>query len=325
MMIDKKIKPVRNKFLSGIKRNFSLAALTSFKIGGRAEFFLEVETVAELISALKWSRQKRLAVRWLAGGSNLLVKDGNIGGLVIKIKLTDLKIDGHCLSAGAGLNMAAAVKAAYGNGLSGLEWAAGLPGSLGGAIRGNAGAFGQDIGRTVESVEAVDIKKLSAVSFNRRQCKFSYRDSIFKQKNGLIICRAKLSLVRRRRDLIKNLMAGNIKYRAVSQPGEPSAGSVFKNIEAAGLKRKNKRLYDLAVKEKKIKQDKIPAAWIIDRLGLKNLARGGAKVSFKHANFIVNSGQASCGDVKKLINHIKKEVYSKFKINLTEEIQRFGE
>lgn len=310
---------------SKIKNNYDLAALTTFKIGGRAEFFLEIKTAAELISALKWSKRNNIQVRWFAGGSNILVKDGKISGLVIKIKMADLKIDGNNLVGGAGLTLAKAVKAALANSLSGLEWAAGIPGTVGGAIRGNAGAFGQTIGQAIESVEAIDLKKLSLVCFNREQCEFSHRNSIFKERSELIIYRVRLSLVRGQLESIKNQIVNHLKYRANSQPQEPSAGCIFKNLEYKKVIKQNKKLAEDLAAKGLVRGGKIGVGYLIDQLGLKGKTVGGAKISEKHANFIVNTGKASAQDVKKLINFIKKKVNGKFKIKLEEEIQYFGD
>jgi UDP-N-acetylmuramate dehydrogenase len=259
------------KELSGIKKNISLKNFTTFKIGGKARYFFAAKTKEDLIRAIVAAKKAKLPFFILGGGSNILVSDGGFRGLVIK----------------------------YGQPLSfyvskGLEWAAGIPGTIQGAVYGNAGAFGKSMKDVVKEVEVFDVKTDKIKVFKNKDCRFSYRNSIFKKNKNLIILSVKIKT--------KKVNAGKIKqyldYKKQNHPWNyPSAGSVFKN------------------------PDGFSAAWLMEVCGLKGKRIGKAEISKKHANFIVNLGGAKEKDVKKLINLAKKSVKKKFKINLQEEIQ----
>src|SRR3989338_808375 len=307
-----------------IKKNYDLTALTTFKIGGRADFFVIAKNKQELIEAISWAKIKKLPIRFFAGGSNILITKKKIRGLVIKISGEEYSVKGDIISAWAGTGLSKLAGIAVGLGLSGLEWALGIPGSVGGAVRGNAGAYGSDMSKQVAEVEAYDISKGRLVKFKNCGCGFSYRHSIFKQNRNLFIVNVKLKLSRGQTAGIKNLVKNNLFNRRRTNPKKPSAGCIFKNLEYTKLIKENRQLAeDLAVKGL-FKGGKIGAGYFIDQLGLKGRARGGAKISERHANFIVNTGKASAEDIIDLINLIKKKVNSQYKINLEEEIEYFA-
>lgn len=307
-----------------IKKNYDLTALTTFKIGGRAEFFVVVKNKRELIETLNWARAERLPLSFFAGGSNVLITKQRIRGLVIKISGEEYLIKGNLISAWAGTGLSRLVKITIDRGLAGLEWALGVPGSLGGAVRGNAGAYGSDISGQVVEAEACDTVSGRLVKFSHQACGFSYRHSRFKKNKKLIITKVKLKLNHGQPVEIKNLVKEHLHNRQQTNPKEPSAGCIFKNLEYEKLIKKNRELAEDLAAKKLFRGGKIGAGYFIDQLGLKGQARGGAKVSEKHANFIVNTGQAKAKDVIKLINLIKKKVKYHYKINLEEEIEYFG-
>lgn len=307
-----------------IKKNYDLTPLTTFKIGGRAEFFVMVKNKKELIEAINWVKSKKLPLLFLAGGSNVLVTNKKICGLVIKISGENYSTKGNIISAWAGTGLSKLAKITVDHGLSGLEWALGLPGTLGGAVRGNAGAYGSDISARVAEAEAYDAIKGKLVKLNNQACGFSYRHSIFKQNKNLFIVNIKLKLSRGQTEDIKNLAEKNLSHRKLNNPKEPSAGCVFKNLEYKRLIKANRELADSLMVKGLFRGGKIGAGYFIDQLGLKGESRGGAKVSQKHANFIVNTGKATAKDVINLINFIKKKIKSHYKINLEEEIEFFG-
>ena len=168
-----------------IQKNIKLAPLTTFKIGGVAECFVEVETKEDLISAIAWSKKNKQKFYILAGGSNVLIKDEKINGLVIKLANENLKIMGERIKSGSSAKLSTAVTRSTANCLAGLEWSVGIPGAIGGAIRGNAGAFGESISEKVETVEVYNIKKDKFFIFSRKNCKFDYRNSIFKNDKNI--------------------------------------------------------------------------------------------------------------------------------------------
>ncbi len=262
-----------SKLLSGIQKNVLLKNYTTFRIGGRAKYFFEAKTKEDLIRAIKLAKKLEIPFFVLGAGSNTLVSDKGFDGLVIKF--------------GQPLSLYVS---------KGLEWAAGIPGTIQGAVYGNAGAFQWSMKDVVESVEVFDMKTEKIKIFKNKDCKFNYRGSIFKKKKSLIILSAKIKSGKSDREKIK----GYLEYRRQHHPKLPSAGSVFKNV------------------------GKIPAAILIHRAGLTGKRIGDAQISEKHSNFIVNLGNAKAKDVLELIKLVKKTVKNKFKINLEEEIQYLG-
>jgi UDP-N-acetylmuramate dehydrogenase len=301
-----------------IKQNVILAPFTTFQIGGSAKFFVMVENKEELQEALAFAQDKGIPYFILGGGSNLLISDQGFPGLVIKINYQDIAIEGETLTAGAGAKLSETVAWAADAGLSGLEWACGIPGTIGGAVRGNAGAFGSDISASVMTVEYFDIATAEFTVLTKADCAFAYRTSLFKQATGKIIWQIKLQLIRGEAGHILTTMEEILAKRISGQPKEPSAGCVFKNLLSA---------QDLAEKlaiSDKMRGGKLACGLIVEKLNLKGRQIGGAKISEAHANFIVNAGDAKAKDVRALINLIKQEAKDKYGLILEEEIQYLG-
>jgi len=309
------------KLLPGIKKNVSLKNHTTFKIGGRAKYFFVAKNKKDLVEAVITAKKFKLPFFILGGGSNLLVSDEGYKGLVIKMQNAKIKMQNEnskCkIICEAGTPLALLVSEATKNSFSGLEWAVGIPGTVGGAIFGNAGAFGKSMKNVVKEIEVFDLSNEKIKILKNRDCKFGYRDSIFKHANSatlglrprgmrmrpceypnLIILSATLQFKKENKLEIEKRIKEYLNYRKENQPlNLPSAGSVFKN--PAGFS----------------------AARLIEECGLKGKKIGGAKISEKHANFVVNLGEAKAKDVKKLINLAKKAVKKKFKVVLEEEIE----
>ncbi len=261
-----------------IQKNVLLKNYTTFRIGGKAKYFLKAETKEDLIGAIKLAKKMKLPFFVLGGGSNLLVADRGYKGLVIKF--------GQPLSSYV---------------TKGLEWAVGIPGTLQGAVYGNAGAFGESMKDVVESVEVFNTKTEKIKNFKNKDCQFSYRNSIFKKEKNLIILSVKIKTKKSNPQKIKQYL----EHRKKTQPlNFPSAGSVFKNPCLIGRQAPG-----------------LSAGELIDKCGLKGKKIGNVKISEKHANFIVNLGGGEAKDVIKLIKLIKREVEKKFKVILEEEIQ----
>lgn len=306
-----------------IKKNFNLTPLTTFRIGGQAEFFMVIKNKRELIKAAAWAKANELPLAILAGGSNILVIRKKIKGLVLKISGESYSIKKNYIISWAGTGLTKLAKISGQAGLTGLEWSFGIPGSLGGAVRGNAGAYGFDISDRVVLVEAYDLIKNKLIKLDRRSCGFNYRDSIFKKRKNLLIVEVKLKLAKGGLKEIKSLSRNNFSHRLLSKPKEPSAGCVFKNLEYKKIIKQNKELAEVLMAKGLIRGGKIGAAYLIDQLGLKGKTVGQAKISEQHTNFIVNTGQARAKDVIKLIDLIKRKVKNRYKIDLQEEIQYF--
>jgi UDP-N-acetylmuramate dehydrogenase len=303
-----------------IKQNIPLAPLTTFKIGGPAKFFVEAETTDDIIEAIRWAAEKNEKYFILGGGSNLLVSDKGYDGLIIKNSCDNIQADKDDIYAEAGAPLARLVQTASQHALSGLEWAAGIPGTVGGAIRGNAGAFGTSMQSVIGSVDALDPLKLETIRLDFEGCKFSYRHSIFKESN-LLVLGAAIRLNQGKSEEINQLSQKYVNYRSDSQPKEPSAGSIFKNISVTDLIEKQPETVDQAEKDGILRNGKIAAGWLIGREGFMGKTIGGASVSQEHGNFIINLGNATAEDVLVLISLIKQKIRVKYGIQLQEEIQ----
>ena len=308
-----------------IKKDVSLADFTTFKIGGPARFFVEVETKEELDEAKNWAEKEDLGLFLLGGGSNILVSDDGFDGLVMKLANKDWELEGNRISCGAGAGLNQILPRLAEKGLSGLEWAAGIPGiTLGGAVRGNAGAFGHYTSDVIRSVEVYDLAAKKWSYFKHRECDFGYRDSVFKHKRNLLIWRADLEFESRDKAEIKKDIRANTEKRNKGQPRKPSAGSVFKNFSLEHMRKYAPSLADRAQYEEIVKEGMVGAGWVIDQLDLGCQKIGGAQVSDEHANFIINTGQATALDVITLIGYIKQKVRDNFGLQLREEIQYVG-
>lgn len=306
-----------------IKKNIDLTPLTTFRLGGRADFYAEIKNKQELVSAINWAKARKLPLFVLAGGSNILIVKKKVKGLILKISGERYAIRNNYINCWAGSSLTKIAKASAQAGLTGLEWSFGIPGSAGGAVRGNAGAYGLDISNFVVEVEAYDFVKNKFIKLDNQACGFGYRDSIFKKRKNLLIVKVRLKLAKGALSEIKALSRKNFNHRFSSKPKEPSAGCVFKNLEYKKIIKQNKNLAEDLAAAGLIKGGKIGAAYLIDQLGLKGKTVGGAKVSEQHANFIINTGQAKAKDIVNLIKLIKTIIKHKYKINLEEEIQYF--
>jgi len=307
-----------------IKKDIPLAPLTTFKIGGSAKFLIEVKTKEELVEVFEWAREGKQEIFILSGGSNVLINDQGVDGLVIKMNNDKITVRSERLDCGAGAGLARAVRLAMSNNLSGLEWVSGIPGTVGGAVRGNAGAFGISMADIVETVEIFDIKKKRFAVFSNKDCKFGYRESIFKTSLNYLIWQVILKIRKGRASEIEKQVNENLEFRSQNQPRLPSAGSVFKNLEIANLRQDNANLANTAEEKERVKNGMVAAGWLVELAGLKGKTIGGAKVSLEHANFIINTGKATSDDVVMLISYIKQQVRNRFKVQLQEEVQYLG-
>jgi len=287
-----------------IKKNVPLAPYTYFKIGGPAAFFTEVKSNEELREALEWAHSLTLPFFILGAGSNVLISDKGFSGLVVKMDLQGITGAGGCLVASAGVAMARAVSESIKRGLGGFEWAIGVPGTMGGSVRGNAGCYGGEMKDVIQSVEVVEVGGAGVRTFtlDNTACGFGYRSSVFKYRPDWIITSVTLTLKKEDPARSQELVRGYAQKRATSQAiGAQCAGCIFKN--PAGDR---------------------GAGALIDAVGLKGKTMGHAMISDKHANFIINTGGATTEDVVMLIALIKERVHTAFGVQLEEEIQYVG-
>lgn len=322
-MIDK----LREKLGKEVLENEPLANHCTFKIGGPARYFFVAKSAEEVRRAVEAANELGLKFFVFSGGSNVLFSDDGFDGLVVKVLSIKYQVSSDGLiEAEAGVKLAEIVKAAAEQGLSGLEWAAGIPGTVGGAVRGNAGAYGHAMGESVEEIEALRIKnqKSRIKNYGKEDCKFGYRDSIFKKEGGTIL-KVVLKLSPGDKEKIKEEIAKVLKARGEKIPTEPSAGSFFKNVEVTSeIVKIIKEHTHEDVPADFISKGKIPAAWLIDQCDLKGKQVGGAKISEKHANFIVNAGGATAGDVIALASLVKMKVRDEVGVQLQEEVEYVG-
>lgn len=304
-----------------LKVNVSLAKKTTFKIGGSAQYFLTVDTVDRAVELFRYLDGAGISYMILGGGSNMLASDEGYEGVIVHIADKRHIIDGTSVTAAAGLSTVELAQISIKAGLTGFEWGVGVPGTIGGAARGNAGAMGSDMSTCVTSVEAyVD----GAVElFSHEQCGFAYRESAFKQ-NGGVVLRVTLGLRKAENANGMKEALSYLQYRNKTQPqGFASTGCIFKNPDT--VLNKAALLAHADEQNEKVQQflrvGKISAGWLVEQVGMKGVQVGNAKVSETHGNFIVNLGGATAQDVHSLIEEIKTKVYSTFGIALEEEIQ----
>lgn len=306
--------------------NVLLSKHTTYKIGGKAKFFAEAYSKEDIISII--NEYKNISgntekIFILGGGSNVLFSDDGYDGLVIKISCSDIRfIENNIIRVLAGTPISHIVNFTIENNLTGLEFAAGIPGLFGGAIRGNAGAFRGEMKDVIVSIQSMDIKEPYCIK-ERTNIKeiFGYRTSIFKTKDiNEIILSADIKLLSGEKESIKNKIETNLQYRKNKQPIEwPSAGSTFKNIDVSTITESQKKQWEHIIKIDPFPV--IPVAFLISELGLKGTKIGGAQISDKHSNFFINYNSATSDDVQKLIAFTKEEIKNKFNLKIEEEIQ----
>jgi UDP-N-acetylmuramate dehydrogenase len=281
-----------------LKPDVILAPYTTFGIGGKADFFYPVVKPDELVYAVRTAQKLKLRFFILGGGSNVLVSDSGLKGLVIKNECRDIWIDHHTVTCQSGALLNLVIKKVLNSSLSGLEFAVGIPGTVGGAVRGNAGAFGKAVGDVL--IKAVVLTRHNEIKEVERDFfQFGYRDSALKQ-NGDIVLSVTFGLKKKNKKRIAKQMEEYRKSRNANLPWkEHSAGCFFKNIVQG--------------------EKKISAGYLLDQLGVKGMQVGDAQVSVKHANFLINRKKAKAQDVKKLSSKLKRMVRKEFNINLEEE------
>lgn len=285
-----------------IKLREPMKTHTSFNIGGPADILITPRFEEEIQKIIQFSNKKNIPLHVIGNGTNLLVKDGGIRGIVIKIshKFNDVKINGNTIICKAGVPLSTLAKCVLKHSLTGLEFAYGIPGTVGGAIVMNAGAYGGQMADVVENVKIIDPSGDICI-MDKHELGFSYRESIF-QKEDYIILEVQMKLELGEYDEIKRKMRDFLSRRKKKQPLElPSAGSAFKRPEGNY------------------------AGYLIEQSGLKGFRIGGASVSRQHAGFVVNDDNATGKDVIMLLDHIQNEVMRRYNILLEPEIKIVGE
>lgn len=285
----KKISP------SNIFVNEKMSKHTSFKVGGTADFFIIANNVKELIYILRLAKELRIKTYILGNGTNVIVKDEGFRGIIIKLNFKNLKIEEDKIIAGAGVSVALLSEYAYRSQIKGYEFISGIPGTVGGAVKMNAGAYGSEIKDILISTTYLD-EKYNVKEIKNAKHDFSYRKSIFEHKKWIIL-ESTFKVEKGNKEEIKQKRQEISEARKQKQPLDmPNAGSIFKRGE-----------------------DCLPAK-LIDEAGLKGYTIGGAQVSKKHAGFIVNTGNACTQDIIDLIKHIQTTIKEKFDKDLELEV-----
>ena len=279
--------------------NGDLAPYSTFKIGGKADFIVKSHSKVALVESVKVARENGIKYVVVGNGSNILFPDGQYEGVVILTTgMTKVSFEGDKIYADCGYSFTALASQAQKRGLTGLEFAYGIPGSVGGAVYMNAGAYDGEIKNVVTKTFWYDSENDRFGEFNGEENAFGYRESIYQALDGYIILGAEFSLEKGETDGILEKMQGFMRARQEKQPLEyPSAGSTFKRAPGHFT------------------------AKLIDDAGLKGYSVGGAQVSEKHAGFVINRGGATSEDVKNLVSHIQKAVYENSGVNIECEIK----
>lgn len=285
-----------------IKYNALMKDYTSFKIGGPAECLIKVQTVDEIQEIIKICKENQIPLTIIGNGSNLLVSDNGIKGIVLKIEITKCEIaKNQSITVGSGIKLSWLAQKLLQQEISGFEFASGIPGTIGGAIRMNAGAHGGEMKDIIKTITYINKEDGKIYTINKEEANFEYRNSMF-SNNKYIIVEAEIQLKKGKKEEIQGKMKEYATYRKEKQPIEyPSAGSTFKRGK-----------------------DFITAQ-LIDECGLKGHQIGEAQISEKHAGFIINKGNATAEDVLELIKYTKEQVYNKFAKKIEIEIEIIGE
>ena len=304
--------------------NFPLSTILYYRIGGIARYLLEIRSHEDLLMALDFVRTRHVERMIVVGlGSNLLFPDDYFDGAVLRFTSSDapqLYAQGDgLLRAFAGEELDRAINFAFDSGCTGLEWAGGLPGTVGAAVRGNVGAFGGELKDVLESADLLELREGTPEihTLDRAGLRFSYRDSIVKQNRGLIVVSASFQLRQASKEELQRARESyrsNIEYRQSNHPMEyPTCGSVFKNIEKGEDVNRIMAVWpDLQEMVDTRWHGKVSMGYVINRLGLAGFQIGGAQISLKHNNFIVNLGGARFSDVYGIIEMVKQRFAESF-------------
>lgn len=285
-----------------VKYNEKMSKYTTMRVGGPCDCIVFPDEISKIKEVIDFCKNENITFFVIGNGSNLLVKDEGIHGVVIKLghRFSKIELDGEYILAYAGATMPALSQLAKKNSLKGLEFACGIPGTIGGGVKMNAGAYGSQISDVLYEVTYMDEKE-EIKTIKNKDCSFGYRKSIFTINPNYVILSSKFKLERGNIDEIENKMKENSLARKAKQPLEyPNFGSVFKRPEGYFVGK------------------------LVDDAGLRGYKIGGAQVSTKHTGFIVNVDNATCKDVLDLIGYVQTTVYNKFNVKLTPEVIIIG-
>ena len=294
------IEEIKSQNIGKYETNVFISKYTTYKVGGVASFLVYPKNIEKLVLLIKLiiadstvTNIPDIKFKILGNGSNVLFSDKKYDGVLIKLtEFDDLEIIGNRIRVGAGYSLMKLSRFALKNSLTGLEFASGIPGTVGGAVFMNAGAYKSDMGYVVRSVKVLT-PDYRIIQLENKELNFHYRTSFFKTHPDYICLEATISLMHGDKAKIEEVIKSRLKRRLESQPlNYPSAGSVFRNPTG------------------------MFAGELIEKAGLKGLKKGGAMISDKHANFVVNTGNASSSDIKELIDYAKNKVKENYNVEM---------
>jgi UDP-N-acetylmuramate dehydrogenase len=296
-----------------------LSRYTRFGIGGPADVYAETGSAEAFVEAMQAARASGMEVMVIGGGTNLIVSDEGFRGIVLRYRADSLRAANQQVMADAGAVLQDLVDFANARGLKGLETLAGIPGSVGAAVYGNAGAYGHSISESVTRVRFFDGGGVRM--FDHEECRFQYRESIFKKQKEWIIFSAELRLEPAGAGELQKISGDILKIRNEKFPVTMKcAGSIFKNL----LLRELPAAAAAEVPASAVREGKVPAAWFLEQVGAKGTQRGDIHVARYHANLIYNAGQGTAADLVALIRELKERVRARFGIEIEEEVQYVG-
>lgn len=302
-----------------MSENALLAAYTRFGIGGPAALLCDTSSEAAFLAALRLVENSALPRLVIGGGTNLIVSDAGFDGVVLRYTGAQIARNGSLLDVQAGAMLQDVVDHGIALGLKGLQTMTGIPGYLGGAVYGNAGAYGHSIQELIEEVRFTD--GFGITSFTNEECRFHYRESVFKDRKDWIILSAALRF--QDGDPAELGRTAN-EIRAIRDAKYPPtmrcAGSIFKNLLCADLP----SVVRDQIPAKVVREGKVPSAWFLEQIGAKGIRRGDIQVAVYHANLIYNDGTGTAADLVSIVNELKQRVFDRFGFELEEEVQYVG-
>lgn len=315
-----------------ILTNYPLKKLTTMKIGGPAKYFFIAKKENDLISAINWAKDSKIKWYIIGDGSNLVPSDSGFNGLVIKNEIKNFEKNGNRFFVGAGNNLLTFIYKLNQFGWAGMEKMAGIPGTIGGAIYGSAGAYSQEIKDCLTKVKIYNGKETQWLS--KKQCRFGYRESIFKNPEGKppasygagkkdwIILGAEFKFKKGDPKELQKTSKEIIKMREKKYwPGLLCPGSFFKNIVINNVRPALRQKFLSKIDKSKVNHGKVPTGYLLEEVGAKGMKVGRIKVAKHHGNLIFNPGKGKSSEIIKLAKILKQKVKNKFGINLDEEIQ----
>lgn len=309
----------------GVRFDESMTKHTTFRLGGAVRLYVVASSSDMLLRAVEVAIELKIPWYVIGGGTNMLVADTGFEGVVIQAANQGMVIEDDRVTVESGMVSALVARKTVEAGLTGFEWAVGLPGTIGGAVYGNAGCFGGDMRDSVALVDVYDVEGQKRYQLTNDESQFCYRESRFKHERFVILgCTLQLRRAENPEEA-KAKIEAILRDRKEKQPlGESSAGCVFKNFEYQDEGVLSALLRDVQVPAQMLSAKRIPAGWLIDQAGLKGQSVGGFEVSERHGNFFLNKQQGKAEDVLALISLVKMKVRDMYGIQLHEEVQLLG-